>query len=155
MRLNILQTVLLATAFLAVVLVVLGVWQHNIMMSRMMGMYAFQPIWWIGPAVMLSITIIIVLLVLYLAFFKESTENDKHETGKMSGTAIRALTEDEKRVVEYIINNGGEALQKDIAKDLNLSRLKTHRIITSLKKRGVVSVEPWGNTNLVKLRYEE
>ena len=150
MRLTILQTVLLTIAILAVVFVAIGVWQHNIMMQRMMGMMAFQPAWWIGPIVMLLITAILTLLVIYLVFYRVS-ETRKENVYEINTSVIKILTEDERRVVEYIINNGGEALQKDVAKALGLSRLKTHRIVSSLKKRGVVEVEPWGNTNRIKL----
>jgi len=107
-----------------------------------------QPILWVGPAVMVLIITMLVLLVIYVAFPR--TYNP-HRESEADAPLIRILTNDERRVVEYIINNGGEALQKDIARELRLSRLKTHRIISSLKKRGVVEVEPWGNTNRVKL----
>ncbi|MCS6769941.1 MAG: helix-turn-helix domain-containing protein, partial [Candidatus Caldarchaeum sp.] len=52
---------------------------------------------------------------------------------------------------EYLTRSGGEAEQKEIAKALGYSRLKTHRLIASLRRRNIVEVKPHGRTNLVKL----
>ncbi len=42
-------------------------------------------------------------------------------------------------------------LQKDISYDLGLSRVKTHRILVKLLRRGVVAAEKYYNTNMIEL----
>ena len=111
----------------------------------MMGIRGFQPVWWIGPGVMFSLSLTIVITVLYLLVYRGSSGREDY------GVVVEALTDEEKKIVDYIIEKGGEVLQKDISRDLGLSRLKTHRLVSSLRKRGVVEVEQWGNTNKVRL----
>lgn len=65
--------------------------------------------------------------------------------------ALRLLEPDERRVVEALKDSGGEMLQKDISYDLDLSRVKTHRILVKLLKRGVVTAEKYYNTNRIEL----
>ena len=101
--------------------------------------------WWIGPSIITTIlaTIVVVFYVIAQNISPQGRGEQKME--------IKGLTEEEIRVVRFIEKNGGKALQKDISKSLNISRLKTHRLVSSLKRRGIVEVEEWGNTNLVKL----
>ena len=119
-------------------------WRHSMVMEGMMG--GIAPIWWMGP------TIITIILAVVALTFYILTQNIA--TGSKAGEgveAIRGLTEEEARIVRLLKENGGQVLQKEISKSLKISRLKTHRLVASLKKRGVVDVEKWGNTNLVKL----
>ncbi|MFB3888474.1 MAG: helix-turn-helix transcriptional regulator [Candidatus Bathyarchaeia archaeon] len=66
-------------------------------------------------------------------------------------SVLKTLTADERRVVEVLGIHGGKYLQKYIRKEVNLSRLQTHRIVARLADRGVVTVEKTGNTNTVLL----
>lgn len=65
--------------------------------------------------------------------------------------ALRLLEPDEIRIVEAVKGAGGSMLQKDISYQLGLSRVKTHRILVRLIKRGVVSAEKYHNTNRIDL----
>ncbi len=67
------------------------------------------------------------------------------------GVRVAGLTPQEQAVVNYLKRRGGEATQKEIAQDLNISRLKAYRLIASLRRRGVVSTTPHGRTNIVRL----
>jgi uncharacterized membrane protein len=64
---------------------------------------------------------------------------------------LRVLNEDEKKVIEILVDEGGTMLQKDIRWKTGLSRVKTHRILFRLAKRGIVSAEKYYNTNKVTL----
>lgn len=63
----------------------------------------------------------------------------------------RTLKPDELKVFEILKLHGGKYLQKQIAKEVGLSRLKTHRIVARFAERGLVSVKEYGNTNEVML----
>lgn len=63
----------------------------------------------------------------------------------------RTLTSDEQKILEILENHNGKYLQKYLAKEAGLSRLKTHRILARFAERGIVTLEKKGNTNEVKL----
>ncbi|MGC8613612.1 MAG: helix-turn-helix transcriptional regulator [Conexivisphaera sp.] len=64
---------------------------------------------------------------------------------------MRFLLPDERRIVQILVEHGGEYLQKSISREAGFTRLRTHRAIARLAQRGIVSVERSGNTNLVRL----
>jgi len=64
---------------------------------------------------------------------------------------LRVLNEDEREVVETLVGEGGTMLQKDIRWKTSFSRVKTHRILFRLAKRGIVSAEKHYNTNKITL----
>jgi hypothetical protein len=67
------------------------------------------------------------------------------------GAILRVLNEDERRVIELLVVEGGTMLQKDIRWKTGLSRVKAHRILFRLAKRGIVSIEKYYNTNKIML----
>lgn len=64
---------------------------------------------------------------------------------------LQVLNEDERKVIETLVAGGGTMLQKDIRWKTGLSRVKTHRILHRLAKRGIVSAEKYYNTNKITL----
>jgi len=64
---------------------------------------------------------------------------------------LRVLNEDERKVIETLVAEGGTMLQKDIRWKTGLSRVKTHRILFRLARRGIVSAEKYYNTNKITL----
>jgi uncharacterized membrane protein len=64
---------------------------------------------------------------------------------------LRVLNDDERRVIQTLVAEGGTMLQKDIRWKTDLSRVKTHRILFRLSKRGIVSAEKYYNTNKIDL----
>jgi uncharacterized membrane protein len=71
--------------------------------------------------------------------------------GSAFDSVIRTLTDDERRVIQVLEKHAGKYLQKYIRKEAGLSRLKTHRILSRLAQRGIVTLEKTGNTNEVQL----
>jgi len=65
--------------------------------------------------------------------------------------AMRLLEPDEKRVVEAVTAAGGTILQKDISHETGFSRVKTHRVLVRLIRRGVVTAEKYYNTNRIEI----
>jgi uncharacterized membrane protein len=66
-------------------------------------------------------------------------------------SVLKALTGDERSVVEVLNTHNGKYLQKYIRSETGFSRLQTHRIVARLAERGIVSLEKTGNTNTVLL----
>ena len=65
--------------------------------------------------------------------------------------AMRLLEPDEKRVMETLVAAGGSKLQKDISHETGFSRVKTHRVLVRLIRRGVVTAEKYYNTNRIEV----
>jgi uncharacterized membrane protein len=75
-----------------------------------------------------------------------------NEKGESALSAVlRVLNDDERKVVETLVAEGGMMLQKDIRWKTGLSRVKTHRVLFRLAKRGIVSAEKYYNTNKITL----
>jgi len=76
----------------------------------------------------------------------------KAERESTLDAVMRVLNEDERKVVEALAATETETmLQKDIRWKTGLTRVKTHRVLARLAKRGIVSVEKYYNTNKIAL----
>jgi hypothetical protein len=62
---------------------------------------------------------------------------------------LSLLDEDERYVVEKLLNNGGEVLQSIISRELG--KVKTFRIVERLEKKGLIEKERYGKTYIIKL----
>ena len=63
----------------------------------------------------------------------------------------KTMTAEERKVLDVLISHNGKYLQKYIRAETGLSRLKTHRIVTRLAERGIVTLARCGNTNEVHI----
>lgn len=114
---------------------------------------------------LLVVIILLLLVVIILLFYRrpkpsppmmqeaaevKEAESEPGSEDKLE-VALRLLDENERRVVEAIVAEGGSMLQKDISHDLGFSRVKTHRVVQSLTKRGLVTTEEHYNTVKVTL----
>jgi uncharacterized membrane protein len=123
-----------------------------------MGAEVPQSFW----LVLFVVPLVVVVAVLgYTMVFPELTDEKPKqkpssvpvvEKGESAlGAVLRVLNEDERKVIETLVTGGGTMLQKDIRWKTGLSRVKTHRILHRLAKRGIVSAEKYYNTNKITL----
>ncbi len=70
---------------------------------------------------------------------------------KDNGNILKLLNPNEKKVVERIIENKGSVLQSEISRMDGMTKLKAHRTLNGLKRKGVVKLEPYGKTNRITL----
>jgi uncharacterized membrane protein len=123
-----------------------------------MGVEVPQSFW----LVLFVLPLVVVVAVLgYAMVFPELTDEKPKqkpssvpvvEKGESAlGAVLRVLNEDERKVIETLVTGGGTMLQKDIRWKTGLSRVKTHRILHRLAKRGIVSAEKYYNTNKITL----
>ncbi len=82
---------------------------------------------------------------------EESKVEEEHRGTKAVEVAMRLLEPDEKRVMEAIVAAGGSMLQKDLSHELDFSRVKIHRVLVRLIRRGVVTAEKYYNTNRIEV----
>lgn len=104
---------------------------------------------WI-PVLLVPITFIVGSLA-YLALFPSIEQKSPPEAvlprEQQTLTAVlRVLKDDERKVVELLMKEGGSMLQKDIARKTGFTRVKTHRILYRLVTRGIVTAKKHYNT---------
>ncbi len=78
-------------------------------------------------------------------------ESDSVSDRARTEAALMVLEEDERKVVKALMDAGGQLLQKEISWKTGFSRVKTHRLLVKLLRRGVVSTEKYYNTNRITL----
>jgi uncharacterized membrane protein len=82
----------------------------------------------------------------------ESTVNKlSQDTVTPYESVSKTLTTEERKVLEILIGHGGKYLQKYVRAETGLSRLKTHRIVSRLAERGIITLERSGNTNEIHI----
>jgi len=64
---------------------------------------------------------------------------------------LKFLNPSERKVVEALIRKKGEMLQAELSRLDGMDKLRTHRAIRDLERKGVVSVHARGKTNLIAL----
>jgi uncharacterized membrane protein len=64
---------------------------------------------------------------------------------------LKTMTPEEQKVLNVLISHQGKYLQKYVVKEAGLSRLKTHRVVARFARRGIVTVNEFGNTNEILL----
>lgn len=83
---------------------------------------------------------------------KEKPSVPEVEKGESALDAVlRVLQDDERKVIDTLVAEGGTTLQKNIRWKTGFSRVKTHRILHRLAQRGIVSAEKYYNTNKITL----
>ncbi len=65
--------------------------------------------------------------------------------------AYLLLESDERKVVAKIIEQNGRALQSEISRIDGVGKVRAHRLLARMEKRGVIKIESFGKTNAVKL----
>jgi hypothetical protein len=65
---------------------------------------------------------------------------------------LSLLQPSERKIMAKIVEKGGEALQSEISRVEGVGKVKAHRVIERLVKRGVLEKEQMGKTNILRLR---
>ncbi|MEM2932889.1 MAG: MarR family transcriptional regulator [Candidatus Pacearchaeota archaeon] len=116
--------------------------------------------------VSLGIMIFIIIIALYLIFFgkeekiitKTRTIRPQIEPRKITKEhyqkILKSLSDDERAVLERIIESEGAIFQSDLVDKAGLSKVKITRILDKLEGRGLVERRRRGMTNVVILKHE-
>ncbi len=87
-----------------------------------------------------------------IAYYLASTYSEKLRQRESADKLLSCLPEEEQKVIRLLLT--GEKLQSQLVRETGLSKVKVHRVLKNLKSKGVVEIEPYGKTNLVKLKLE-
>jgi len=83
-------------------------------------------------------------------------KNNTKPTQKDNATSskilfLKFLSYAENKVIKKLIENKGTILQSEISRMETMGKVRTHRIITELKKKEIITVETYGKTNRITL----
>lgn len=79
-------------------------------------------------------------------------KSKKEDTEKSSKILfLKFLSYGENKVIKKLIENNGTVLQSEISRMPNMGKVRTHRIVTDLKRKGIITIEKYGKTNRINL----
>lgn len=67
---------------------------------------------------------------------------------------LSLLQPSERKILGKVIENGGQTLQSEISRVEGIGKVKAHRVIERLIRRGVLEKEQMGKTNILRLKKE-
>lgn len=65
------------------------------------------------------------------------------------------MRDDDKQLVDFLVNNGGQAFERDLRKKFLLPRTTMWRAVKRLERQGIIEIEKKDFQNLVKLKKRE
>src|SRR3989344_93368 len=96
--------------------------------------------------ILVSLSVFVGGLIFYLMLGKVQKTKDVIKTDV--NILFKLLNKDERLVIERLVNSKGKILQSEISRIEGLNKLKSHRITSRLKERGIIKVEKYGKTNM-------
>jgi uncharacterized membrane protein len=90
-------------------------------------------------------------LILAFLYFERKVELPLPSPGKTK-TILSLLPPSERKIVEKIAEKDGEVLQSEISRLEGVGKVRAHRVIERLLRRGIIEKEQVGKTNVLKLR---
>ena len=78
----------------------------------------------------------------------ESKDSNKANCTKV---ILNFMSYGEKKVIDKLIEQNGTALQSEISRIEGMGKVKTHRVVKDLERKGVIAIEKYGNTNRINL----
>jgi len=68
-----------------------------------------------------------------------------------NSAVLKFFSASERRIIEKLIENNGTVLQAEISRMDGMNKLKTHRTIKDLERKGIITTEGFGKTNRILL----
>ena len=102
---------------------------------------------------LLASAAVVVGAVTYYLMSSRVESKDK-SLRKNTDILLQFLNEDERKLVNILIENNGKALQAEVSRLPGMGKVKSHRTIQRLIDRGVIESETLGKTNIIKFTKE-
>ncbi|MDD5022616.1 MAG: hypothetical protein PHU63_00405 [Candidatus ainarchaeum sp.] len=90
-------------------------------------------------------------IIIFYLFYQR---NEKKIVKRDPKIILEMFGNEEKKILTRLIEKKGEILQTEISRIEGIGKVKAYRIIKKLNKRGIIEVESFGKTNLIKLKKE-
>jgi len=111
----------------------------------------------IGAQTLLSLSIIAIVIVIGLAIMytkpKEKIVIQKvNVVEKKKKLNLKELEKDEKKVIDFLIEEGKAVFQKDLMEKMEIGKVKTTRLLDKLEAKQLIERKRRGMNNIVVLR---
>ncbi|MFC2143388.1 hypothetical protein ACFLQN_03245 [Candidatus Aenigmatarchaeota archaeon] len=93
--------------------------------------------------------VLIGLIVFYIMSLDITTEKKKDD--KLHKNLLKFLPSDERIVVQMLLENDGKVNQYEVTRLPEMNKVKSHRVIDKLLKRGIIKKEKIGKINRIVL----
>lgn len=84
------------------------------------------------------------------AFMSERIKRKVLSLKRTTELILKFLNENERKVVQKLIENNGKALQAEITRLPEMSKLRTHRAVKRLLAKNIIEVKKLGKTNVIR-----
>jgi uncharacterized membrane protein len=103
----------------------------------------------IGVLPLIASTALIVGAGIYY-LMASKVEIKQESLKKNANILLKFLNEDEKKLVNLLIENNGKALQAEVSRLPGMTKVKSHRVVQKLIDKGVIEREEFGKTRIIK-----
>lgn len=86
--------------------------------------------------------------VAYYLFYERTAPVKKEADAALS---VSLMERDESKILGKLVAEGGRVTQSEVSRIEGMGKVKAHRILAKLEKRGIVASEKYGKTNMVKI----
>lgn len=86
-------------------------------------------------------------------YFERKVELPLPSANKLESVLL-LLNPTERKIIKRIVDEGGTSFQSDISRIEGIGKVRAHRTIDKLVRRGVLEKEEKGKTNILKLKKE-
>jgi uncharacterized membrane protein len=114
-----------------------GVCQHE---QELNMLIALIPVFIGGGAILGAIA--------YYLFYERTAPVKKEADAALS---VSLMEKDESKILGKLVAEGGRITQSEVSRIEGIGKVKAHRILAKLEKRGIVASEKYGKTNMVKI----
>ncbi|MBU0592058.1 hypothetical protein KKF81_00610 [Candidatus Micrarchaeota archaeon] len=90
-------------------------------------------------------------VVISYFYFERKAELPIPTTDKKQ-VILSLLTSSEKKAIEKIIEMKGQVLQSEVSRLEGMGKVRAHRVIERLIRRGVLEKQQFGKTNMIRIR---
>jgi len=102
--------------------------------------------------IIISLALIVGASTYYL--MSQKVESTEKSLKKNTEIILKFLNEDEKKLVNLLVESNGKVLQAEVTRLPGMSKVKSHRVVQKLIDRGVIEKESIGKTNVLKFSKE-
>lgn len=81
-------------------------------------------------------------------------ESTQHSLKRNTEVLLRFLSQDERKLMNALIDGKGKVLQAEITRLPGMSKVKSHRVVQKLIDKGVIEKDRIGKTNIVRFTKE-
>ena len=106
------------------------------------------PMFWVLP--LMAFVGILVGSVSYM-IMNSKVEMKNTVIKKDSKIILNFLNPNEKRVVDKLLENQGKVQQIELSRLPDMSKVKTHRLLNDMERKGIIKRERYGKVNLIVL----